>query len=152
MMTPDELTRFLDRHRIRYAPHDWPDPESEDYGLFIEVWIHAFLKADVNYEDAEQASVELGAKPPRFRSDHLPAILEGVREIEHQRSVGRQSMANQAWREAMRGAASLPPEPKPPGITDWRKDWRKFAASLADRSRLPWDLKQTNGDPTEQSP
>lgn len=82
----DWLVNFLERHAKRYRPFDWPELWSDEGILFIEVWSRAFRREGVTEADADEASVNLGANPPRYRSDHLPAVLKAVREVREERS------------------------------------------------------------------
>ena len=82
----DWLVNFLERHAKRYRPFDWPTLDTDEGILFLEVWSRALRDANVNEADADEASIRLGSEPPRYRSDHLPAVLKAVREIRAERS------------------------------------------------------------------
>lgn len=71
----DWIDDFLDRHRARFDPHDWPDPSSDDYVEFVKGWVTVFALNRVTEEEADNASCRLTAEPPRFRKNHLPAVL-----------------------------------------------------------------------------
>lgn len=85
----DWIAGFLDRHRARFAPHDWPDPGSEEWLAYVKGWITALKLREVSEPLAEAASERLAASPPRFRADHIPAILGAVEEIRRELDRGR---------------------------------------------------------------
>ncbi len=86
----DWLPVFFDRHRKRYAAPDWPAIGSEDENLVADLWLHHFRRKRVTEDEAEYASKSLAMHPPKFRNDHLPALMDEI--IEH-RNGGRQLMA-----------------------------------------------------------
>lgn len=128
----DWLFDFLERHRKRYRPFDWPEPGSDEDLLFAEVWSHAFRRDGVAEREADDASIALGPTPPRYRSDHLPAILRAVRQ-------GREERATRIR------VYSPPPSPEPAAWPDgvpagdmmalWRHMAEKHGAPNIRRAR-----------------
>lgn len=127
----DWLCSFVVRHRKRYAPFDFPEPGSEDEVLFLEVWSRQFDKHGVIESEADEASISLGATPPRYRSEHLPAILKAV-------AAAREERASR-----FRVYHSPLPEPSkdpiiwPEGVRvgDYRKLLRRLSADLDQQAK-----------------
>lgn len=87
-MTPDDrdtaadwVPAFIAMHRDRFDPHDWPAADSAKYEAMVEDWAVALAAERVTDAEARRASRRLVAKPPRYRRDHLPAILAAVRRM-----------------------------------------------------------------------
>lgn len=74
----DWLPAFLARHRMRYRPFDWPEPDTEEEIVYARLWLRAFIERDVTEEEAEEASESLATQAPRYRSDHIPAVIRAV--------------------------------------------------------------------------
>jgi hypothetical protein len=85
------IVGFLERHRARFAPNDWPDPDSkpEDWIEFVKGWVTAFALKQISEAEADEASRRLALDPPQWRRDHVPAVVKAV--------------------EALRGAKAGPP-------------------------------------------
>ena len=86
-LTPDPkdwLQRFLRLHRDRFAPDDWPTVGNNDYLEFGRLWLAAFRDEAVHESEANEASLKLGPNPPRFRPDHLPAVMKMIRQMRGQ--------------------------------------------------------------------
>ena len=74
------IDRYMGRYRARFDPHDWPrDPD--EMAEFTAVWVAAFERRGVEEGEANAAMMRLAECPPSFRNQHLPAILEIVREM-----------------------------------------------------------------------
>ena len=85
-MIKDWIVAFLDRHRARFAPADWPRPEaSEELREFVKGWITAFALREVTEAEADLASQRLATSPPTWRREHVPALLAIVEEIRKER-------------------------------------------------------------------
>lgn len=70
---------FLERHRTRYAPIDWPNDFTTEDGLeFTKLWITAFATRQVTEDEADIASISLAAEPPNFRREHIPMVVHAI--------------------------------------------------------------------------
>jgi hypothetical protein len=78
------ISHFLAGHRLRFGGDDWPAQGTETNKQFVRMWIEAFKLENVEEWEADLASVRLGTLPPRFRTDHLPAVIGMVREMRKQ--------------------------------------------------------------------
>jgi hypothetical protein len=125
----DWLFEFLTRHQMRYRPFDWPTLDSEEGMMFLEVWSRAFRGANVTEADADEASISLGAAPPRYRSEHLPAILKAVRVIREGRS-SRLRVYESPY-------PANPPDPVvlPDGVKDYQEYWRYLCGGVVPNIR-----------------
>jgi hypothetical protein len=140
----DWLFDFLGRHRARYRPWDWPEPGSEEEVYFLQVWSVAFRKLDASEGEADDASISLGATPPKYRADHLPAVLRAIEAARKE-----QARSGMVGRWAPCPAERRDPVVFPPGVRDMREYWRHLARLCgADerslvvrrvRARRPWD-------------
>lgn len=75
----DWIGGFLQRHKARFAPHDWPaDDATEEGREFLLGWLTGFATRVVTEDEANAASIALAATPPRFRNEHLPAVLGAI--------------------------------------------------------------------------
>jgi hypothetical protein len=83
----DWLDKFLTDHRARFAVHDWPDADSDDYRDFMIDWLEAFADLQVSEEEANRASKHLTLDPPSWKRNHLPAVLKTVRAMRLERSA-----------------------------------------------------------------
>jgi hypothetical protein len=81
------LPKFLKRHRGRFGPHDWPVDDTEEYREYSMLWITQFATREVTEAEADEASRSLGATPPNFRREHLPAVVGAIEAIRRQRGV-----------------------------------------------------------------
>ena len=87
MAVKDWIMGFLDRHQARFAPHDWPaDGATEEWREFTKGWITALALRQVTEAEADDASSRLAARPPAWRREHIPAILEAIEAIRQERS------------------------------------------------------------------
>lgn len=77
---------FLESHRGRFVPHDWPAADSDEYLDLLGDWIEAFRAAGVTEGEAVRASRRLTLAPPRWRRDHLPAVMETIRAMRAERA------------------------------------------------------------------
>ncbi len=85
----DWFPTFFNRHRQRFEAN-WPSPDSDEESVLADLWLHHIRRKRVTEDEAENASLALGIHPPKFRNDHLPALMDEI--IEH-RNGGRQLMA-----------------------------------------------------------
>jgi len=81
MLVKNWIAGFLERHRMRFAIDDWPVLGTEDFRDFGRMWIKAFTDNEITEEEANRASLWLGRMPPRFRMDHLPAMLKVILDV-----------------------------------------------------------------------
>ena len=73
----DWIARYLTRYRRQFDPHDWPtDPT--DYFEFAALWVDRFTKHQITEGEANAAALQLAECPPKFRNDHLPAVVAVV--------------------------------------------------------------------------
>lgn len=77
----DWVDDFLERHRRRFNPFDWPEPGSEEGIDYARMWLDAFLRERVREQEADAASIRLGTNPPRFRNDHIPNVMAEVKAM-----------------------------------------------------------------------
>lgn len=77
----DWVPGFMLLHRERFDPHDWPAADSAKFEAMVEDWAAALTAERVTEAEAKRASRRLVAKPPKYRRDHLPAILAAVRRM-----------------------------------------------------------------------
>lgn len=91
---------FLIRHRERFAPHDWPADDSEEYVDMLEDWLAAFRGGSVSEDEATRASRRLTLNPPRWKREHLPAVIETVKTMRAERAPADSATTRE-------GAASL---------------------------------------------
>lgn len=70
---------FLERHRARYGPMDWPNGFDTEDGLeFIKLWITALATRQVTEAEADNASMSLASEPPNFRREHIPMVVHAI--------------------------------------------------------------------------
>lgn len=72
---------FLLAHQARFPHGQWPEG-AEARKEFFTPWKAALARVGATADQAERASVALAEDPPRYLSDHLPAlmrILAGIR-------------------------------------------------------------------------
>lgn len=73
---------FLERHKARFNPNDWPDAESSDeMDEYVRCWVTAFVLKDVAEKEADEASRRLVLAPPNWRRDHIPAVVAAVEQL-----------------------------------------------------------------------
>ena len=71
---------FLERYRRLIRPHDWDDPHADEWLDFVAGWVHHLDANAVTEPEAESAATKLLGCPPRFRNDHLPALVAVVKQ------------------------------------------------------------------------
>jgi hypothetical protein len=81
----DWLPGFLERHRARFDPFDWPTPDSGDYVDCLLDWQAAFAAKGVTEDEATRASRRLTFNPPKYRREHIPAMLATVASLRAER-------------------------------------------------------------------
>lgn len=96
---------FLGKHWTRYRRIDWPDASSPAAQDLARVWMRAFIEHRVTEEEANLASERLGMNPPKYRDDHIPAILH---EVEAIRKANGQAAAPDSREEAERLSRDCP--------------------------------------------
>lgn len=76
----DWIDRYLGRYRKRFDPFDWPtDPDG--WFEFVAGWVDRLRTYRVTEGEANAAALQLAGCPPRYRNDHLPAVLEVVKSM-----------------------------------------------------------------------
>ncbi len=89
MAVRDWITGFLNSHRSRFHPGDWPRDESSDDALeFIRGWVTAFNLKGVTEAEADAASRTLVLDPPNFRREHIPRVIAAVEAARRERNAG----------------------------------------------------------------
>lgn len=82
------LPDFLDRHRARHKPHDWPPEDSDAYAVFMKGWISHLSLKEATEAEADAASERLMLSPPRWQQEHLPAVIRVIEEFRTQATAG----------------------------------------------------------------
>lgn len=77
---------FLVRHRDRFAPHDWPADSTDEYIDMLTDWLDAFRAGGVSEDEANRASRRLSLSPPRWKREHLPAVVETIKTMRIERA------------------------------------------------------------------
>ncbi len=79
------VQKFLRKHIDWHQPSEgtWPKPGSVELAEFEQIWDSAFAGNNVTDDMAYAASKRLlqSVDRPRFRNDHLPAILKAVEDL-----------------------------------------------------------------------
>ena len=75
MLVKNWIVDFFEKHRARFGITDWDAPGTEAYRDQVRMMLIAFKTHDVNEKEANDASLALGMVPPRFRNDHIPALI-----------------------------------------------------------------------------
>lgn len=103
MAVKDWITEFLDRHKARFDPHDWPAADAPDERLdFVRGWITAFSLKEVGEKEADEASRRLTISPPNFRREHIPMVLHALEQIRAERNPVTAGGTREAARDASR--------------------------------------------------
>jgi hypothetical protein len=151
------IDKFLTRYRRRFDPHDWPS-DGDDWFEFVAGWVAAFRKHRVAEGEANAAAVTLAEYPPRYRNEHLPALLTLVRSNRPAADAPGRALAERArWRweasvreakgarlqvawdalpEADRGAIQAAVEAENPGLARFEPFVRKLCLDRM-RERIP---------------
>lgn len=111
MLVKHWISGFIDRHRARFDPHDWPADGSDEWREYLTGWVTAFATAQVSETEADSASIALVETPPNFRREHLPAVMKAVRERRPE------AVAPASTREAASDASKSCPHCSGSGIT-----------------------------------
>ncbi len=79
------VQKFLRKHIDWHQPPEgtWPEPGSVELAEFEKIWCDAFASQNVTDDQAYTASKRLlqSVDRPRFRNDHLPAVLKAVEDL-----------------------------------------------------------------------
>jgi hypothetical protein len=95
MAVRDWLGGFLERHRARFSPHDWPAPAAEEESReFMLGWLSMLSRNGVTEQEADVASCRLMETPPNFRREHAPMVLEAVKQLRAERHQGNDASAS----------------------------------------------------------
>jgi hypothetical protein len=93
----DWVPEFLEEHRERFRPHDWPRlNEAEAYAALVADWQYALARNRVTREEARAASRAMLANPPGFRREHIPALLTAVRGVRAARAASAADTSRRA--------------------------------------------------------
>lgn len=104
MLVKDWITGFLQRHRARFAPADWPKiGPSDEWIEFTKGWITALSLRQVTEVEADIASEQLTARPPTWRREHIPAILEAIEALRREKGGGPVPTSREAAEAASKG-------------------------------------------------
>jgi hypothetical protein len=99
-MVREWIGGYLARLRVRFAPGDWPEPGSEEFGEWVKGWVTALSLKQVSEREASLAAESLLLAPPNFRREWIPRV---VAEIESNRSqVGAPAATREAAQLASR--------------------------------------------------
>jgi hypothetical protein len=71
------ITDFLDRHRARYAPPDWP-ANRDEMREWLRGWVLALDRIQAVEQEADDASLALVLAPPQWRREHIPAVIGAI--------------------------------------------------------------------------
>jgi hypothetical protein len=96
-LVKDWISGFLDRHRARFNPPDWPDPETGEWVEYVKGWITAFATKQISEAEADEASRLLVLTPPRWRQDHIPALVSAVLTVRGQKSATDRARSEPAY-------------------------------------------------------
>jgi hypothetical protein len=89
MAVKEWIRGFLDRHKARFDPHDWPAFDSSDENTeFVRGWITAFATRQVTEPEADAASRRLTVSPPNFRREHIPMVVQAIEQLRAERNPG----------------------------------------------------------------
>lgn len=72
---------FMLAHIRRHFVEDFPMLGSDESKQFVRMWHYQFTEHQVTEREADAASNALGGNPPRFRPDHLPALMAMIHEL-----------------------------------------------------------------------
>lgn len=84
MKVDDWFGLFIMSHMARFPREDWPAEMSQDASEFFGAWRHQFILKGLTEDVATRASLDLAGEPPRWKADHLPAILKAAAEVRRQ--------------------------------------------------------------------
>jgi hypothetical protein len=76
---------FLGRHRARFNPADWPEAGCDEWYEYVKGWIKAFALKAITEAEADEASQHLTLVPPKWRLDHIPAVVRQVEALRAER-------------------------------------------------------------------
>lgn len=144
------ITEFLAAHRLRFNPGDWPARGTLENKEFVRLWIEAFKDEDVSEQEANTASIRLGTAPPRFRLDHLPAVIAVIRQSRAQVAAPKYHV---------RGEQTSSPLPPPPRFASWRKwvkagcpEWDDSGDSDSVQAAVAGSINRQRGPDTTLTP
>lgn len=87
MAIRDWIDDYLNRHRIRFLPHDWPaSGDADETREFVADWIRVFALKQVTEVEADAASRRLLLSPPNWRREHIPAVISAIEAMRAERS------------------------------------------------------------------
>lgn len=78
-MISDWLPYFLASLSESFPSPTWPDPGTDDWGVFVKDFHSAFARNGVSESEAEEARSLLTENPPRFRADYIPKVVGAVK-------------------------------------------------------------------------
>lgn len=83
-LVKDWVGAFLQRHKARYGPGDWP-ADATEMRTYALAWITALACLEATEDEAEAASLSLLESPPRFRADHIANVTAAIK-VERERT------------------------------------------------------------------
>jgi hypothetical protein len=87
MAVKEWIGEFLERHKARFDPHDWPAAEAAEERLeYTRTWVTAFSLKSITRDEADEASRRLGPTPPNYRREHIPMVVHAVEQLRAERS------------------------------------------------------------------
>jgi hypothetical protein len=87
MKVTDWLAGFLAALAESYPPHDWPEPGTEAWAVYVEDFRSAFVRNGVSVAEADDARSLLAENPPRFRQDYIPKVMGAVKIVREMAGV-----------------------------------------------------------------
>lgn len=106
MKVDDWFGLFIMAHMARFPREDWPAEMSQDASEFFGAWRHQFVIKGLTEDVATRASLDLAGDPPRWKADHLPAILKAAAEV--RRQLEPQSSAESPLEDARMASRDCP--------------------------------------------
>jgi hypothetical protein len=104
MAIKDWICDLMEKHRARFNPHDWPGVGSDEFVEYVKGWITAFALLHVGEDEAEAASRRLTMSPPNFRREHVPMLIDAIKQIRAEKDPVSLALAG-GTREAAKAAS-----------------------------------------------
>jgi hypothetical protein len=132
MAVRDWIAGFLDRHKARYDPHDWPTSEtSEEMRVYVQTWVTQFILKEVAEKEAEEASKRLASRPPNFRREHIPMVIQAIEQLRAERNPVAVGGTREAARYASRDCEHCGGEGLATAYHPWPSAEHKVAPTAA---------------------
>jgi hypothetical protein len=132
MPVRDWIAGFLDRHRTRFDPHDWPTSDgSEEMRVYVQTWVTAFNLKEVGEKEADEASRRLSLSPPNFRREHIPMVVQAIDQLRAERGPVAIGGTREAAKYASRDCEHCGSEGLATAYHPWPSDEHRVAATAA---------------------